>query len=215
MAGEGTRRGWPLWYWIAGALLLPLVACLILVVGPVPLLKHFYIPSEAMMPTLAVNDRLLALMRAPGALRRGDIILFRVGDAIYIKRLAALPGDRIAFVKGQAILNGRPIPQQPVGTIPTPPGPYGNRATRLREHFPGEKGDHFILDSGVSDEDDVAEQMVAPGHVFVLGDNRDNSADSRVPRAQMGVEQLPIADIRGTPLFYTWGPSHKFGQAVH
>jgi signal peptidase I len=214
MAGEGTRRRWPLWYWIAGALLLPIVGCLALLAVPMPLLKGFYVPSEGMMPTLAVNDRLLAVMLAPGEFRRGDIILFRVGDATYIKRLAALPGDRVAFVKGQMILNGRPVPQQPVGSVPAT-GRYGDRATRLREHFPGEKDDHFILDSGVSDEDDVAEQMVAPGHVFVLGDNRDNSADSRAPRAQMGVEQLPIADIRGTPLFYTWGPSHKFGQAVH
>jgi signal peptidase I len=215
MAGERTRRRWPLWYWIAGALLVPIVACLALLAGPVPLLKSFYIPSEAMMPTLSVNDRLLALMRAPAELRRGDIILFRVRDATYVKRLAALPGDRIAFVKGQMILNGHPIPQQPIGGMPTPPGPYGDRAMRLREHFPGENGDHFILDSGVSEEDDVAEQIVAPGHVFVLGDNRDNSADSRVPRVDQGVEQLPIADIRGTPLFYTWGPSHRFGRAVH
>jgi signal peptidase I len=215
MTGETTRRRWPLRYWFAGAALLPVVAILALLSGPIPWVKPFYLPSEAMAPTLLKNDRLLASMQAPASLRRGDVILLRLGDSIYIKRIAALPGDRIAFAKGQVILNGRPVPQQPVGTELVAGYDGEQPATRLREHFPGESGDHYIYDSGPSPEDDLAEQIVAPGHVFVLGDNRDNSADSRVPRAEMGVEQLPIGDIRGTPLFYTWGPSHKFGRAIH
>lgn len=177
--------------------------------------KPFYIPSEAMMPTLLRNDRIVASMRVPKTLRRGDVILFWVGESTYVKRLAGLPGDRIAFVKGQVILNGRPVPQQAVGSE-TIGGPYEpQQATRLRERFPGEDGDHQIYDTGFSPQDDLPEQVVATGHVFVLGDNRDNSADSRVPRQAQGVEQLPMTDIRGIPLFYTWGPRHKSGQRVH
>jgi signal peptidase I len=168
-----------------------------------------------MEPTLLKNDRLLAVMRPPNPLKRGTIILFRNGEATYTKRIAALPGDTIALVDGRVLLNGSPVPEQAVGTrvIQSFAGP--TRATRLREHFPGEDGDHFIYDSGPSPEDNFGPQVVAPGHVFVLGDNRDDSADSRVPRAEMGVEQLPISDITGTPIIYTWGPSHKFGEPIH
>jgi signal peptidase I len=216
MAGSNGSRWRRVWYGAAGiALLLVAAAFLALVGAPVPLVRSFYIPSEAMMPTLLKNDRLVAVMRTPQPLRRGDIILFRVDASTYIKRIAGLPGDHIAFSGGKMILNGRAVPQQRVGTelLDLPEGPQ--RAIRLREHFPGEEGDHFIYDLGPSAEDDFAEQVVMPGHLFVLGDNRDLSADSRVPRVEMGVEQLPISEISGTASFYTWGPSHKFGQAIH
>lgn len=216
MAGSKSSKLRRVWYGIGSIAALLVVAALLAFAGaPVPLAHAYYIPSEAMMPTLLKNDRLIAIMLPPKQLRRGDIIFFKVGAATYIKRIAGLPGDRIAFAGGRAILNGRPVPQQPVGTDAIR-GPFGPaRAVRLREHFPGEQGDHFIYDSGPSPEDDVAEQRVASGHLFVLGDNRDNSADSRIPRAEQGVEQLPIGDITGRPAFYTWGPSHKFGQAIH
>lgn len=177
--------------------------------------KVFYIPSEAMMPTLLVNDRLLASMQGLGGLRRGEIIILDVGEHMYIKRVAALPGDRIAMHNGVVILNGRPVPQRFLRTDRVEPSEFGTEARRLAEQFPGETGPHEIYDSGYSQGDDMAEQRVLPGHVFVLGDNRDRSADSRYTRADFGVEQLPIAHIRGRALFYLWGPSGRMGEPLN
>ena len=219
----GARRRWPLWYWIATALALPVLAVAGLFVGAVPLAKRFYIRSEAMEPTLLKNDHILAWMQPPNPLRRGDVILFRMEEGTWIKRIAAVPGDRIAVRGGIVILNGRPVPQAPVPSNTVVVYEAGAQPPRtevpltrriLKEQFPGEAQPHRILDSGSSFEDDFAEVRVLPGHVFVLGDNRDNSADSRIPHAEEGVDQLPVADIRGTAWRYLWGPSHQFRQPI-
>ncbi len=181
------------------------------------LFRLFYIPSESMTPTLLKNDRLIASMWGSAEPRRGDIILFAAHDGTYIMRVAALAGDRVEMRDGVLILDGRAVAQRLVRVEPYPypnpalPGP----ARRLEERFPGEPGPHQIFDHGPTPVDDTAEQKVAPGHVFVLGDNRDHSADSRVPRALFGVEQVPISDIRGRALYYTWGPSNRFGDRIN
>jgi signal peptidase I len=205
---------WSRWYGMSGIALL-----LWALSWPVPDVLHlryrtFYIPSEAMMPTLVKNDRLVAHMRRPGTMRRGDIVLFRVGAFTYIKRVAALPGDRIAMERGVVVLNGRPVPQRFLRVDRFRPDAYGSAARRLSERFPGEAAPHEIYDRGISPGDDMAERRVAPGHVFVLGDNRDQSADSRYPRERSGVEQLPVRDIVGRALFYLWGPSGRTGEPL-
>jgi signal peptidase I len=166
--------------------------------------KTFYLPAEAMLPSLRVDDTIVARMRPPSQLRRGSIILFAVGNSIYIRRIAALPGDRIELRDGVVVLNGQPVAQRLIGTDEIEATPYRNSARRYAEQFPGETAAHEIYDLGSSPFDDVAEQIVAPGHVFVLGDNRDHSVDSRVSHEEIGVEQLPIVDIRGYALFIWW-----------
>ena len=205
---------WSRWYMLtalgAGSLLL------IQLLAPASqhFYKSFYMPSGAMSPTLLTNDRIIASMRGPGVLRRGDIVIFRMPNAIYIKRVAALPGDTIAMTDGIVILNGARVAQRFEREDAFRGWMGSQRARRLSESFPGEPGPHDIYDQGDTPQDNFPAVRISPGHVFVLGDNRDDSADSRIERLQGGVEQLPITDIIGKPLYYSFGPSHRMGERV-
>jgi signal peptidase I len=167
--------------------------------------RNFYVPAEGMAPTLEKGDRFVALMDGGGDLKRGEIVLLTVGEAIYIKRIAALAGDTIGMSGGIVNLNGRPVAQRFLASEKRAEAPGSPTARRLAEQFPGEAAPHEILDTGPSPVDDFAETRVPPGFVFVLGDNRDRSADSRVSKADMGVELLPVADVKGRPLYCTKG----------
>jgi signal peptidase I len=215
--------------------------------------KPFYIPSASMMPNLLVGDRLIVskypygwswvslsfpfrlLPRddwriAPDTPEYGDIVIpvppYHNDD--YIKRVVALPGDRLAVVNGQVILNGEPVPQEvePAVRIPTadeqlcrgipclsdferfrtrlPDGREVYEIPVLRETLPN-GASYLIIDhySG-SEGDNRAEITVPEGQVFVMGDNRDHSADSRFPAAGPDEEEpaglggpVPISNIGG------------------
>ena len=177
--------------------------------------KLWYIPSESMTPTLQVGDRFVARMRRPDPLVRGDIVLFQAPSGhVYIQRIAALPGDQIGIVDGIVFLNGRPVEQRLVRLEPVPAraGP-AQRARRLAERFPGEAAPHEIYDTERSQGDDFPPLLVPAGHVFLLGDNRDHSADSRFSADDMGAGgPVAFGRIRGVPWFYTsWD---RLGEAV-
>lgn len=203
---------WRRWYSLLAVFAAVQLSTMVAVPLGHSLYKPFYLPAQAMSPTLIKGDRILADMNVSSDPKRGDIILFDVGDSIYIKRVAALAGDRIAMRDGVPVLNGTPVPQRRIGRFTT----AGAEGVVMLEKLPGESGNHRVLDLGTSPQDDMAEVVVPDGHVFVLGDHRDMSADSRIPRERFGVEMLPVEDIRGRPLFRTWDKHYRWlGSEIH
>ncbi|MDB5699619.1 MAG: Signal peptidase [Alphaproteobacteria bacterium] len=166
--------------------------------------KPFYVPSESMSPTIAKDDKLIADMRWRGPFRRGDIVMFRGPDSVRINRIAALPGDRFAMRGGVPILNGRPAVQSPSGQTTFTGYQGAHSAAMLTEQLPGEASTHRVLNIGRFRFDDVQEVVVPANHLFVLGDNRDRSADSRVPPELEGVAMVPLSAIIGRPMYIHW-----------
>ncbi len=186
------------------------------------LAEPFYVPSGSMEPTLLIGDALLASkfpygygtaslpiqINLPeskrvfeGTPKRGDVVVFRWpgdGSQAWVKRVVGLPGDRIQMRDGQLFINDHPASLKPDG-LAEAEDDSGNSepAYRYVETLPNGV-EHAILkmrDNGRLDN--TLEVTVPPGNLFVLGDNRDNSADSRVPVRQGGVGLLPVDNLIG------------------
>jgi signal peptidase I len=143
---------------------------------------------------------------------RGDIVIFKhpIDGRDYIKRVIGLPGDSIAVVAGRVVINGTPVRQQdaPDAMILQSPntacewgGMIDQTATgevcryaRVREILPEGKSYH-VLDFGPTGADSFAPTTVPEGMMFVMGDNRDNSRDSRFPAAEGDAVGLVPQDL--------------------
>jgi signal peptidase I len=170
------------------------------------LLEAFKIPSGSMIPTLAIGDHLFVdkARRNPG---RGDVIVFpspEHPDQAFVKRVIALPGDRIEFDHSHPILNGVPVSSCKVGSYS-----YEDRTDPDSKH----DGDLFVervdahlffalYDHAAAGADHQGPWTVGPGEVFVLGDNRLNSYDSRMWLGGKG-GGLPTSTVLGIP-FAVW-----------
>lgn len=182
------------------------------------LFQPFNIPSESMLPTLLVGDYLFVEKYAYGYSKhsfpfsppifsgrifgsdpaRGDVVVFKLPEdnrTDYIKRVIGMPGDTVQVTHGILILNGNPVPRVRVQDF-VDIDPYGNerRVPQYRETLPDGKSylTLDLIDDGPEDNTDV--YKVPPEHYFMMGDNRDNSQDSRVLSA---VGYVPAENLVG------------------
>ncbi len=213
--------------------------------------KPFYIPSTSMMPNLLVGDRLVVtkypygwswvsasfhvLPRSetriwPATPEYGDIVVPvpPTKDEDYIKRVVAVPGDRIAVVNGRIVLNGQQIKRETVPAVRIsaadthicdgssclddfedyrtrlPTGDEVFEVPTYRETLPN-GATYLVIDHMDSTYDNFQEITVPEGHVFVMGDNRDHSADSRAPAGNGGLDgPVPLENIGGRAEFITF-----------
>ncbi len=180
--------------------------------------QPFNIPSESMKNTLLVGDYLFVSKLSygysrysfPGGLnlfsgrifeakpKRGDVAVFKLprdNSTDYIKRVIGLPGDRVQMRDGILHINGKAVPKRLIGELPS--GLPGNpvRTVPLYEETLPNGVTYHVLDSVPNgDFDNTAVFTVPPGHYFMMGDNRDNSTDSR---ALWGVGYVPLENFVG------------------
>ncbi|MDT4790150.1 Signal peptidase I [compost metagenome] len=184
------------------------------------LVEPFQIPSGSMKPTLEVGDFILVNkfaygIRLPvldnkvievGDPQRGDVMVFRYPsdpNINYIKRVIGLPGDRIAYSSGKHLsVNGQPVAEKLLGEEPGTLGSAMLYAEKLgeAEHLIRKEMKRYRMEPG-------REWVVPQGHYFMMGDNRDNSNDSRywndprIPKDLLGM--VPDRNIVGKA-FAVW-----------
>lgn len=211
-----TAKKWVTEIWQFALIVLAVLVLRVLLAEP------YYVPSGSMEPTLAIGDDLVTSKFAYGYSRysmlfgwgpasetrlfqkmpeRGDVVVFRLPrdpSVNYVKRVIGLPGDHIQMIHGRLWINDKELPvredgQGPMetseGTIYTLP--------RFIETLPNGK-EHAIFKMSLEGPmNDTQVYEVPPGHLFMMGDNRDNSLDSRVAPEAGGVGYVPVENLVG------------------
>ncbi len=171
------------------------------------LVEPFQIPSSSMVPTLQVGDYILVNKYTYGIRlpvvrtkvleinkpKRGDVMVFfppHMNTTYYIKRVVGLPGDTVEYRNKRLYVNGEAVTRDELGVIPD-----GSARVQMALEQLGESN-HLMQDNLARPARDFA-VVVRPGHYFMMGDNRDNSSDSRI------WGQVPEKDIVGKA-FAVW-----------
>ena len=185
------------------------------------LFQPFTIPSSSMRPNLLIGDYVVvskfsygysknSIPFSPplfkgrifaGTPKRGDVIVFKTpaeGHKDLIKRLIGLPGDTIQVTHGVLFVNGKALPRVYDGRAEGDEGACPNLATPMRFLETNPIGRQYVTyDCGQGDLDDTPVYLVPEGHYFFMGDNRDNSLDSRVAAESGGVGYVPAENLVG------------------
>jgi signal peptidase I len=191
---------------LAGAAVAPTLLMLALPYEPIPW-RSYYVPSASMLPTLPIGDRFVVQEgwydhHPP---RRGDVAVFTLPAAgvDYVKRIIGLPGDTVRMEAGRLILNGEAVPSETLAQDATTGAtrelwrlPDGPAVTVLRQHR----------------RTTTPPFHVPEGHVFLIGDNVENSADSRFdPRMRF----VPVDALVGRAAIIYWPLTDgRFGRRI-
>jgi signal peptidase I len=196
-------------------------ALLIALVLRIFIFQPFTIPSSSMRPNLLIGDYVVVSKFSYGFSRhsipfsppmfsgrlfaatpkRGDVIVFKTpaeGHKDLIKRLVGLPGDTIQMTNGVLSVNGVALPREAAGLADGDNSACPNRATPARYLETNPDGRQYITyDCGLGPLDTTPVYLVPEGQYFFMGDNRDNSLDSRVAPEAGGVGYVPAENLVG------------------
>lgn len=157
--------------------------------------EAFAVPSGSMYPTIATGDRVM-VSKLSRPFQRGDIIAFRAPNApenVHLKRIIGLQGDRIEIQGDEVILNGSPLEHQRIDALCR-----GAGACEVLEERAGQRRYHVAISKEAESLPSPTSFTVPPGNVFVLGDNRHWSLDSR------SFGPVPLQNFVGQSAFTWW-----------